>query len=75
LDSNKIGIYVTDRPVKNIAPKDYTIQFERILLNVSECGANSFEIGICGEGKSDGLGAVIDNVKLFNLDECQYNIM
>jgi hypothetical protein len=45
------------------------------IVNVSECGANSFEIGICGEGKSDGLGAVIDNVKLFNLDECQYNIM
>jgi hypothetical protein len=27
LDSNKIGIYVTDQPVKNMTPKDYTLQY------------------------------------------------
>jgi hypothetical protein len=71
LDSSKLGIYMNGLPVQVLTPFDYHVNHGRYLFNIAQRTVDGTELAICGEGKSDGYGAVIDTVNIYSLDVCK----
>jgi hypothetical protein len=60
-DSNQFNVLMNGKIIKSYSPKDCTMIREKISFN---CLTKS-TISFCGTGKSDSLGALIDNVELY----------
>jgi hypothetical protein len=71
LDSCKMGIYMNGKSAQSHTPVDYHVNHGRYLFNVAKETVDATEVAFCGEGSSDGYGAVLDIVNIYSLDECQ----
>lgn len=67
--SNVFEVRINGQVLKSVAPGDYNAHHEKIEFDLQSCPQDTY-IEFCGAGKSDSLGAVIDNVQLFEYDEC-----
>lgn len=63
-------VYINGQVIFDQFPTHYNIATESINFSLSYPPAVS-ELTFCAKGKSESLGATIDNVKLFYLDECK----
>ena len=70
-DSCKMGVYINNKSVDSITPSDYHVHTGRYQFNIESGSPDTIELTICGEGKSDGLGAILNNVHVWGLKECQ----
>ena len=67
----KMSVYLNNKVVQFNTPVDYHIQHGRYVFVVDRLRTDPTELAFCAEGISDGYGAVINNVHVFSLDECQ----
>ncbi len=68
LDSCMMGVYMNNQAVKQHTPIEYHINNEKHLFNVAKGTIDDTEFTFCGEGKSDGLGAILKRVQVLSLD-------
>ena len=66
-----LGVYINNKSVDSITPSDYHVNTGRYQFNIESGSPDTIELTICGEGKSDGLGAILNNVHVWSLKECQ----
>lgn len=60
---------VNNQLVQSFRPTDDKVIREDIELRLDSCPVES-EIEFCGKGTSESYGALIDNIKMANWDEC-----
>ena len=73
LASNGILVLLNRQLLRAIAPADYALHTEALDFYVSTNGG-AVELALCGAGTSDGIGALIDNIRIALYDETFFRI-
>jgi hypothetical protein len=66
-DSCKMGVYINNQVINSHVPSSYKVNTDRYQFNIESGSPDTIELSFCGEGTSDGKGAVLNNVHVFSL--------
>lgn len=73
LSTNGILVILNRQLLKAIAPVDYAVHTEGLEFYISSNTA-TVELALCGAGKSDGVGSIVDNIDVLFENESVFRI-